>query len=146
MFHERIAQEMEKLNEKDFIEPESIPEEGEHFIGLLPDELKRLYAVWRKRENSMHKLAADALFAAASIVADSGLIRDSESCKKLDKDIKSMEAKVALLHEEEEALRSMFWVSVRDCFPELGAKTIGLRKGFKVVQLNGKCPVCGEVH
>ena len=116
------------------MEPAAEVQEGEMVVGELPDDLKAVYAVLSNSRWAMR-----------------------EQCKTVDRRLEELRrtppseikpgdrgfvAEHKLLHKQTEIIGDIFWHGVREAFPGLAtAKSIGLRKGWKVIIAQPQPPV-----
>ncbi|MCX6760222.1 MAG: hypothetical protein NTW46_02670 [Candidatus Nealsonbacteria bacterium] len=105
--------------------PKSKVEKGEKVIGVLPDELKRFYAVY--------DASADELDAAhVQIEAEIDAVKDPKDATREKAD--DIALRHELCHTRHEIVWNFFWGNVRLAFPEIiSERSIGIRKGWKVV-------------
>lgn len=140
MFHKWVAKEMKRLKKKDYLEPEAeINPEEEHLVGVMTDELKRLFTLWEGTLKAGNDLV-EKVVAEIPLAGIEGI--DLEDLKKLDgelkKKVEAAEAELNLLRRRADALGAAFWLSVREEFSGLEGKSIGVRKGFKIIWSESK--------
>ncbi|MDD4467079.1 MAG: hypothetical protein PHQ08_01360 [Candidatus Pacebacteria bacterium] len=117
------------LNEIDNVDLSSVSpdlgevEENEEVLGILPDDLKKLFVV---RESYYNFVGEEC--------------KRIHSLKKVDQKTLLLLERHELLHEFFELLSGLFWNSVRGCFEGSTLKGSGIviRKGWKVVSLPEK--------
>jgi hypothetical protein len=127
LFHEQIARRIAMMRK--VIEPKYEMGENDHVLGTMSDKLKKLFTIYHKtcKEVLIAKKAGNEAF--MKIIFS---LENESDMDKVRKDI----AQVFLIEEREKALKAMFWVSVKDEFPELKKELIGkalsVGRGFKV--------------
>lgn len=102
---------------KDFIDPESELESGDHVVGVMTDDQKALYTRGRY-------LAKESMEALAALALGGGQVEE-----KL--------AKSRELRDKSQLLNHLFWITVQDHF-DLWDKSVGARKGFQIVWMEEK--------
>jgi hypothetical protein len=115
-------------------------EESDQVVGVLPEELKRLYAFYfnsvQKSNEEIDRLRQryGGVVEAASKNRNAAVI---EKAKKLAR------RRHALIHSELDLLFDIFTLEVREVFTKIDVgQEFALRTGWKVVIPNGKCQTC----
>ena len=144
MFHRWVEGQLSEIKEEDLIEPRhehEIDPEREHYLGDMSEDLRKLYTLWKKT-NRENRLTAQKV-AEASVGLVLGLPEKLEKAdlERVMKKIRTMRRELLVAEEKESALRQAFWVSVRGAFPAADGNALGVRKGFKVVWLEGEAEV-----
>jgi hypothetical protein len=132
MFHEWIKEEIAKIKEKDYIEPSNkIDLLVDHPVGVMDDSLKGLFTLWKRTEMDITKVAKKALKAIYDFPIS--FSPDQKAVEELQKELEDIGIEASLIQGRAIALEEVFWVSLRDQFPEARGKSLGIRKGFQVV-------------
>ncbi len=104
---------MEMEMEQQLFEPQTEISKIDHIVGEVDDDLKKLYCIamqWKK--------AADETLPAA---------------RRINVDQDQQLAKARELYQKSEILQEIFWISLEDSFNLWHRRSIGVRKGWKVV-------------
>jgi len=119
MFLRDLMKEVEDVDLTTVSEPEREVEEGDRAVGVLPDWLKKLYAVYLTYEaKAEHYKKTYGWF--------------TRMAAKLDET--EVERDIWQAHKNYKFVKYLFWYSIEETFPEvLGANLIALRKGWQVV-------------
>jgi len=127
LYHRGMDKRLDEIDK--FIEPEAEMDPiKDHLIGVMSDDLKRLFTLWRSVDANFHKLAEESEKLIPAI-----LPRDQRVFEDLKARFRSAEVELNLLNDEETALKKMFWLSVRKEFPLAKDKSvIGVFRGFKI--------------
>ncbi len=132
MFHEWVIQELAELEEKDYVEPsKEIDLLAEHLVGVMTDDLKGLFTLWKRTERDIVETTKKVLKAIYDF--PTSFTPDQKAIEELQNEFKDTEIEVDLIYGKAIALENAFWVSLRDQFPEANGKSIGVRKRFQVV-------------
>lgn len=132
MLHEWIAEEIAKIEEKDYIEPSNkIDPLVDHLVRVMTDDLKGLFTLWKRTEMDVIEVAKKTLKAIYDF--PSSFSSDQKAIEELQKELEDIGIETDLIYGRAIALGEAFWVSLRDQFPEANGKSIGVRKGFQVV-------------
>ena len=115
--------------EPDIVEPEGEFENSDRFIGVLPDDLRKWYAVYTA--------SRDVLDSECEAIH----YRFIEIMEMLPNEPTDKEWGIArdhkLAHDQYKILTDLFWLGVKQAFPELAilpdGDTIGICRGWKVV-------------
>jgi len=115
-------------NEKFQPEGEMMP--GDIPLGILPDDIKKLWVVVRRRSDKLSK-ECDKIHGTLKVLAAKAPTAVTEKDKEL---IQQHTA----LHSRQEVLSEVFWQAVKEAFPQtfILPGSIGLRKGWQVVITN----------
>ncbi|HEY4475187.1 MAG TPA: hypothetical protein VJB92_00460 [Candidatus Paceibacterota bacterium] len=109
--------ELDAIGADDLIEPKGEVEDGEEVVGLVPEELRKLYTRAQQSE-------AEAL----RFVADLRIARN-------DKDQKHAIEKSIAVKAKAETMSAIFWLCIRDEYKLWGPDVIiGVRKSWNVVR------------
>jgi hypothetical protein len=139
LFYEEVAKKIREMKEGDIVEPghEMIPEK-DHILGTMSKKLRKLFTLYYKVGKEVVDSEMASFKAIMKIIGPLELMIEP---KKSDIDeamrkISDIQNKVFLLKEREEALKSIFWISVKNEFPilkrEFIGKSLSVAKGFKV--------------
>lgn len=96
---------------QEYSEPDSEVEKGDHIVGIMSDDLKKLYTLWRQFSYRASELALQLEYG-----------RQNVSRAEVDE----IKTKAGLLG-------GLFWIAVSDEFGLWNRKSTGVRKGYKVV-------------
>lgn len=107
--------ELQDITSDKFLEPGADYGEGDKKVGVMDDGLKRLWTLWQ----SYKKVAAKCAF---DIRYEPGANIEELSAREYEFQTKS------------EVLREIFWIAVKDKFGLWHALSIGVRKGFIIVE------------
>ncbi|OGZ69829.1 MAG: hypothetical protein A3D44_01890 [Candidatus Staskawiczbacteria bacterium RIFCSPHIGHO2_02_FULL_42_22] len=121
-----MVNEMAKVSLRDVKSPTGELQEGEKVVGILTDDLKRLFAI------------------RAALYANLGSVhrRLEEKIKLLagseipEQEIKAMHVLHTTAHNEYQMSNSAFWHCVRGEFPSIAGQEIGVRKDWQVVTID----------
>ncbi len=99
----------------DFLEPQQDMERGDHEIGLMTEDHKRLFTLWRAVKRSAEEAVIQAKYA-----------QSREQALEEKKRAEELALKAHILGD-------IFWVSLNDHYDVWDKESIGVRRGFKVV-------------
>ena len=102
-------QELDKLSE-----PDTQIKPGDHEVGVMSDDLKKLYSLYRSVDRASDQAKLD--------------YRHS-----LEEERAQLVGRAAELDKKAEVLRELFWIGVNDEFNLWSKRATGIRKGWKVV-------------
>lgn len=133
--------ELERIKPEDYIEPPEKIKLGDNFVGELPDELKRLYTLWRKKPNPMFEKAMKVFQKGISASFESILstitkIKEGKGLEELLEEreiITISDSELTKLERECDIIRELFWFSVSHEFGLFDKPIVAVRKGFKAV-------------
>ena len=108
-FTEMLPLELKDIH--NYIEPEMELEKSDHEVGIMSDELKKLFTMWRQ----LGLKCAEAKLHMSFNVKGINIAR----CRELDS--------------KAEAIKNIFWIAIYDEFELWDKSDIGVRKGFNVV-------------
>ena len=122
--------------------PDEEVRDGERVVGVLSDDLKRLYVVWTRSLEEQLAVCEEKhakMLQRAQSMSNSELVASG-----LAAEIKEHE----LLHGRLDLIKNIFWHEVKTAFPEviLEGGGVGLRKDWKVVVLDqSRSPLMGAI-
>ena len=125
MFLKKILARVSEVSLGDAKSPEYEVQDGETVVGVLPDDLKRLYVVYMGTKEK-----ARVVYARLSKEVNEAGDDITEEKKK------SVTHKYVPVRLEEDLVGREFWTSVRFEFPQVGDEDIGLRAGWQVVTID----------
>lgn len=96
---------------EEYKEPDMNMEKGDHIVGDMSDDLKKLYTLWRQFSYRADELKLQLRYGRQNVG----------------------KAEVAEISTKAEALRALFWIAVADEFELWDRGNTGVRKGYKVV-------------
>jgi hypothetical protein len=101
--------------------------EGEAVVGILPDDLKRLYVALQEAEKALNEECGKVHGPMEAV-----LVKGPFAMSDADKDVLRQHT---LAHNQQELLADIFWASVEKAFPQLAFPPMGkgLRVGWQVV-------------
>ncbi|GAI58447.1 unnamed protein product [marine sediment metagenome] len=111
-----LSIELQDITSDKFLEPGADNMKGDREVGEMDDDLKRLWTLWQFYQ----KVAAKCTF---DIKYEPGA------------NIKELSVKKTEFQAKAEVLRDIFWIAVKDKFGLWYAPSIGVRKGFIVVEM-----------
>jgi hypothetical protein len=123
-------------------------EEGDRVVGVLPDELRGLYAVFVTASHELDEQHKQ-LITESEKFMDTWLplilekpIQELANLKKeIDLKHEEMGLRDRIAHNRYDTISEMFWGAVRRAFPELiGKQGIGIRKDWQIVVCQDKFP------
>lgn len=116
--------------------PDGPVEEGDHVVGTLSDDLRRLYAVLQLAQRQCQQQVQAALRLRAELLGKQKLtFGEQERVEKLQATLGRQE-----LHYE--TVKRLFWTSVRMAFPELLDKqSVCIREDWQVCWEESPCPI-----
>ena len=133
MFHRWIEQELAKIGEGELVEPEyEMDPKTDHLLGEMSEDLKKLFTLWRKTGQATK--AAKKVFAGSvkKVLIELPEEPEPTDIAETEKKVEQLKRSVTLAEMREDAMREVFWISVRDEFPEANDKSLVVCKGFKV--------------
>ena len=98
----------------DYIEPNTEFGSNDYDVGVMSEDLKKLYTLWTCTMKSAAHMKADSMF---------GRVDNKEEC----------DARLDELVERVELLARLFWFTVKAEHNLWGKNSVGVRKGFTVV-------------
>jgi len=98
----------------DYFEPNTELEENDHKVGVMSEDLKKLYTLWNNTMKTVSLMKTERRF--------SRVTNEEE-----------FDAKIEELMERAEVLKNLFWFAVKVEYNLWGKDSIGVRKGFNVV-------------
>lgn len=115
-------------------------EEGQNAVGVMSNDLKRLYSLQSsavdKANNLFHKLRETS--AAHRELHEKGKVC-GEDCEKYHGELRRLSKEHDLAVAEHGALKDIFWASVRIEFPELLDKSsVGIAEDFTIYYIPGE--------
>jgi len=110
-----LSIELQDITSDKFLEPDADNMEGDKRVAEMDDELKRLWTLGQ----SYLKVAAKCAF---DMKYEPGV------------NTKELSARRDEFHAKSEVLREIFWIAVKDKFGLWYAPSIGVRKGFIIVE------------
>ena len=108
--------EVDSVNEKDFIELKGEVQDGETVAGVAGDWLKRLFTLLKKTIEQ-------------GLPAEKELEKVEEGSEKYNQ----LRAKIYQLKNKVDILENIFWYSINHQFNLWDKRSVGIRKGYKVV-------------
>lgn len=96
---------------QEYKEPDMQVEKGDHIVGDMSDDLKKLYTLWRQFSYRASELTLQLEYGRQNVG----------------------KAEVNEIKTKAEVLRDLFWIAVSDEFELWDRNRTGVRKGFKVV-------------
>lgn len=115
-----LNEQLNKISIDDLVEPDGKIEDGEHYVGTIDDDLRKLF--------HLHQLQVQK---GMMCEAELRTIRDKSHREKQKK-------KIVYLEREVDVTFRMFWCSCMYAFPETRGKDIGIREGWKLVWFEPK--------
>jgi len=110
--------ELDEVKEEELVEPRSPMDSAKDSeVGEASMDLKKLYTLWMRAEKEMHQIMFKLRFE-----VDDPLVGLEEAKSILRK-----------LSDESDALKAIFWVSVKEEHNLWDKPSIGIRKGWKIV-------------
>lgn len=104
--------------------PEDEVEESDHAVGIMNEDLRRLWVLRSAAHETLVGLRRDALLATL----------DAKNQKELEDRIKPLEVPFSAACTRMDLVERLFWDSVRYEFPELALKSkVGVRRGWQIV-------------
>jgi len=112
--------------------------------------LRKLFTLWRRTGKAARALAKTAEASAKELIADFPEDEPTEAdLKEIQLKLRALEAPLSALRDKEEALRNVFWLSVREEFPIADGKSLAICKGFKVAWFEedkkDRSPIIGAI-
>ncbi|MFA5272158.1 MAG: hypothetical protein WC412_07490 [Candidatus Omnitrophota bacterium] len=109
-----------------FLAPETSVEDGEEVIGILPDDLKPLWAVMKETMKKVEDLHERIRIRFEEVGGDLKTFSKEEK--------KAVVLEHVIAENEQELVHTCFWNSVRHAFPAHATESlIGLRKDWQVI-------------
>lgn len=108
--------------------PDGEVDEFEKVVGDFPDSAKRLWEVRNRLGSAMAEIAKEGLHSVAGLS-----VMDLGDDDKLTPRQEEIFAKLKLQNERKKAVDTLMWAEVHCAFPSTAGKSVGVRKGWKVV-------------
>lgn len=136
MFHKWVTEELAKIKKGDLVEPEyEMNPKTDHLLGEMSEELKKLFTLWRKASQATKAAKKTAAGGFKRILIELPEEPQATDVKEAEKKAEQLKRSIRLAEERECAMREVFWISVRDEFPEANDKSLAVCKGFKVLSI-----------
>jgi len=104
---------LKDLEEKDFIEPGVERKEDENYVGVMSDDLRKLWTYWQILAREGMKETAEVAFGGSNSDEHMG--------------------KLGELKEKSDLIRKLFWIAIRDEFGLWIKPSVAVRKGWEIV-------------
>ena len=136
MLLKKILNEAAEVSLRDVKSPDHEVEQGEKVIGVLSDDLRRLYVLMT---DAAERLESVSQKAAAWLKSFEGEERPKDEDQRRKEEF-------FLAENEHSTIKACFWGSVRDELPEVaGEENIGLRARWQVVVIDQRVRVKKEL-
>ncbi len=117
-----LPMQLADISANHFREPHGELERTDNVVGVMSDDLKRLYTLWIDTQMASEQLVLEAKFAFKQNERDSSFTRAFE------------------LRTKTEVLEKIFWVSLRDEFGLWDKPGVGIRANYQVVWFDSPQP------
>lgn len=114
-FLKLLPLELEGVDKSQYIDPGSEVEKTDNIVGTAPDNLKKLYTLWKLKDKAAAELALKATYSRSKEEVIEHLSKASE------------------YHYKAEALKQLFWVAIHDEFSLWDKEVAGIRTGWQVI-------------
>lgn len=126
----KVLARVNEVSLKDVRSPDFKVEPGEKVVGVLPDDLKKLYMVMDeliKKVNSLNKQGHELY----------GSLTEKETTEKTLKEASQLYRKLQLENGDHAMLEECFWASIRRHLPETAdISNLGLRENWQIVEVD----------